>query len=318
MGKVEVKDNHPIDKKADKITLKHDTTKFQTGIVTTSPATSYKLELKNIMGKVNIKDDTPIQKLNDRLYFNYDIVDFKTSTQASGYQLELNSISTSKINLNANDVLKNSDNKLVLNYDTSTLTKDTTTNELVIKIKPSGGISKDTTGIYQTYEIAGIDSQTLEKSATNVLSVKLKDNDGLKTESTGLQLKIPPLNSCLYIDGSGIRVKTKTSGGISISNDGLYQSYQIDGIDLDTLEKSTTAAYTNRLSVKLQSSSSGLEVGSNGGLKIKLPELTSGLDLTTSGLKINLPVTSSGLELTTSGLKINLPLTTSGLELQQV
>ena len=121
---LDIKDNHPIDIISDKITLKYDTDQFKTGIATTSSATSYKLELNNIMGKVDVKDAAPIQKLNDKLYLNYDIVDFKTSTQASGYQLELNSISASKINLNANDELKNSDNKLVLNYDTNTLTKE--------------------------------------------------------------------------------------------------------------------------------------------------------------------------------------------------
>jgi hypothetical protein len=77
MGKVEVKDNHPIDKISDKITLKYDTDQFKTGIATTSPVTSYKLELNNIMGKVEVKDNAPIQKLNDRLYLNYDFVDLK-------------------------------------------------------------------------------------------------------------------------------------------------------------------------------------------------------------------------------------------------
>jgi hypothetical protein len=77
--------------------LKYDTTEFQTGPITTStPSTNYQLELKNIMGKVNVKDNAPIQKLNNQLFLNHDIVDFKTSTSASGYQLELNSISQIK------------------------------------------------------------------------------------------------------------------------------------------------------------------------------------------------------------------------------
>ena len=81
---MEIKDNHPIDRISDKITLKYDTTEFKTGIATTSPTTSYKLELKNIMGKVEVKDNSPIQKLNDRFWLNYDIVDFKTSPLVSG------------------------------------------------------------------------------------------------------------------------------------------------------------------------------------------------------------------------------------------
>jgi hypothetical protein len=48
-----------------------------------------------------------------------------------------------------------------------------TANVLSLKLKTSGGISKDANGIYQTYLIDGIDSQTLEKSSANVLSVKL-------------------------------------------------------------------------------------------------------------------------------------------------
>jgi hypothetical protein len=49
-------------------------------------------------------------------------VDFKTSTAVTGYQLELINIS-SKINLNENDVWKISNIKLILNLDTSTLSK---------------------------------------------------------------------------------------------------------------------------------------------------------------------------------------------------
>jgi hypothetical protein len=62
---LDIKDNHPITRESDKITLNYDTTQFQTGV---SP--NYNLELKNIMGKVEVKDNTPIQKLNDNLYLN--------------------------------------------------------------------------------------------------------------------------------------------------------------------------------------------------------------------------------------------------------
>ncbi len=49
---LDIKDNHPIDRISDKITLKYDTTEFQTGITTTSPATSYKLELRILWVKL--------------------------------------------------------------------------------------------------------------------------------------------------------------------------------------------------------------------------------------------------------------------------
>jgi hypothetical protein len=65
---LDIKDNHPIDRISDKITLKYNTTQFQTGAaVAGSPNTSYVLELKNIMDKVVVKDNHPIDKILDKL-----------------------------------------------------------------------------------------------------------------------------------------------------------------------------------------------------------------------------------------------------------
>jgi hypothetical protein len=49
-----------------------------------------------------------------------------------------------------------------------------TNNKLKVNLKSGGGISQDSNGIYQTYETAGIDPQTLEISATRILSIKGK------------------------------------------------------------------------------------------------------------------------------------------------
>jgi hypothetical protein len=94
----------------------------------------------------------------------------------------------------------------------------------------------------------------------------------------------------------------KTSGGIGKDATGIYQTFQIDQLDYDTLEKTSTANDPNKLSVKLHSSSSGLEASS--GLKINLYPFTSGLEITSTGLRINTGL-NSGLTLAADGISIN-------------
>ena len=57
--------------------------------------------------------------------------------------------------------------------DSQTLELVSSTKILNVNLKTSGGISKDANGIYQTYQIDGIDAQSLTKASKN-LSVNLK------------------------------------------------------------------------------------------------------------------------------------------------
>ena len=260
---LDIKDNHPITRETDKITLNYDTTQFQTGV---SP--NYNLELKNIMGKVDIKDNSPIQKLTDKLYLNYDIKEFKTSAAASGYQLELNDI-MDKVKIKTSGGISKGADGLYQTYEITTIDSQTleksTANELAVKLKTSGGISKGADGIYQTYEITTIDNQTLEKSTANELAVKLK-----------------------------------TSGGISKGADGLYQTYEIVGLDDETLERTQTKYLTVKFSGTtsgFKANATGLQIKLPviSGLKITANGLQ--IDTATTG---NLTLGADGIGISTT------------------
>ena len=84
--------------------------------------------------------------MNKQIYLDFDIQDFKTSTAASGYQLEINSVAASKIQLATNDILKNLNGNLTLDYDTNTLGK-TGTFKLEVKSDTTKGITSSSNGI---------------------------------------------------------------------------------------------------------------------------------------------------------------------------
>jgi hypothetical protein len=171
---LDIKDNHPIDRISDKITLKYDTTQFQTGV---SP--NYNLELKNIMGKVDVKANHPIDKIADILTLKYNTTQFKTgavnaSNAAISYALELNDIMDEvkikpKAPIKKTDGIANTGKQLYLDYDVNEflISSDALGNELQLKIKASSGLIKDVTGL-------GLD---------------IPASSGLEVGSTGLKVK---------------------------------------------------------------------------------------------------------------------------------
>jgi hypothetical protein len=184
MGKVDVKANHPIDKIADILTLKYNTTQFKTGAVNAANAAqSYVLELNDIMDEVKIKPKAPIKKTagsantDKELYLNFDVNEFLISSNLLGNELQLK--------IKANTGLIKDVTGLGLDIPASSGLEVGSTG-LKVKSKTSGGISIDANGIYQTYLIDGIDSQTLEKSTANVLSLKLKTSGGISKDANGI------------------------------------------------------------------------------------------------------------------------------------
>jgi hypothetical protein len=281
---LDIKDNHPIERINDLIQLKYNTTHFKTGA---SP--KWDLELNDIMDKVEVKPNAPVKKdASKQLYLDYDIQEFKTSTSTSGYQLELNSVSANKIQLSTNDILKNSSGNLILDYDTNTLSKNTTF-KLEVKTDGTKGITSNTNGIAMKAD------EPLYFDATGNISLRYDTNEFMKNVTTNtLELKddgikatkLKLTSSSLYSDtGSNLTVKLDQNGGLSQTSAGIKANL---------------------------SASSGLQTDSTG-LKINLPT-TSGLSLGSDGLKVDLP-TLSGLQMDATGLKINLSTINSGLVL---
>ena len=57
-----------------------------------------------------------------------------------------------------------------------------------VKLKTDGGILKDANGLYLSYKIDEIDSQSLSKDNTDKVSVKLKQSGGISKDTNGLKL----------------------------------------------------------------------------------------------------------------------------------
>ena len=119
-----------------------------------------------------------------------------------------------------------------------------------VKLKTDGGISKDANGLYSSYKIDEIDSQSLSKDNTDKLLVKLKPSGGISKDSNGLYLtyQIDAIDNNTLLKGTDnkLSVKVKPSGGVSKDSNGLYQTYPIASIDTNTLSKDVS----NKLSVK--------------------------------------------------------------------
>ena len=95
--------------------------------------------------------------------------------------------------------MKNSNNKLVLDYDTDVLTKEATKNQLTVKNDADGGITRSSSG----------------------LKVKLQGSSGLEASSTGLKLNLPLASSGLELTSSGLKINTSTTGGLISGLDGI-------------------------------------------------------------------------------------------------
>jgi len=151
-----------------------------------------KLELKlNDTGAIKNNSNGLYVKLKSGLKSDIDglYIDFDSTTLELGTnnELQLKLSNTGSISKNTNGLyiklkeinninksgLKSDVDGLYINFDTNTLELDTN-NKLKVNLKSGGGISQDSNGIYQTYEIAGIDPQTLEISASKILSIKGK------------------------------------------------------------------------------------------------------------------------------------------------
>ena len=103
---------------------------------------------------LDIKDNHPIARESDKILLNYDTTHFEVGPSPN-YNLKIK--------------------YPILSIDTTSLEKDTN-NKLDVKLKVNAGISKDTNGIYQTYQINSVDLTSLEKDTNNKLDVKLKPN----------------------------------------------------------------------------------------------------------------------------------------------
>ncbi len=241
-----------------------------------------------------LNDDTNGVFLN---IYNNDFEIPSTGTDANKLKLKL--ADTGVFYTHTTGLQIRTDNQTIEKVNTSA---GEITKHLKVKLKPNGGITNDTNGVYlNKYD----NHFTIDSTGTdaNKLKMKLKANNGLSSDSNGLLVDIKSLKGLnvdangLFIDYYGghfrsgamqsgeevipeatnkLRLKIDEEGGITVGTNGL----KLD-IDTDQFVIPTTGTKEGKLQLKLHEGSSIFS--SPTGLFIRTDNQTIEKVLTSSG-----------------------------------